>query len=67
MTSTSRRPWAAIKTLFAVYFTITTSAQWRLCGYGKDELATETVLRIAAGKETLTKAEMERVATPGRS
>ena len=58
---TSRRPWSALRALFAVYFKITSSAQWRLCGYGRDDLAQETVLRIADGKEKLTEAERVRV------
>ena len=58
---TSGRPWAAIRTLAAVYFGITSSAQWRLCGYGRDDLAVETVLRIADRREELTQAERERI------
>jgi dimethylaniline monooxygenase (N-oxide forming) len=53
-------PLKAFAVLNAVWFGIPSSAQWRLCGHGKKEkLAEETVLRIAAGKEGLAKAELE--------
>ncbi|CAJ2504557.1 Uu.00g119510.m01.CDS01 [Anthostomella pinea] len=59
-------PWKALKTLNAVYFGITSSAQWRLCGHGKDEmLARETVLRIADGKETLSQEEVKLLSKTG--
>lgn len=52
-------PLRALSTLNAVWFGIPSSAQWRLCGHGaKPKLAEETVLRIAAGKESLSKAEL---------
>ncbi|KAI0011409.1 flavin-containing monooxygenase [Xylariaceae sp. FL0662B] len=55
----SGSPWKAFKTLNAVYFGILSSAQWRLFGHGKNEkLARETVLRVADGKEELSKEEL---------
>jgi len=52
-------PIRALSVLNAVWFGIPSSAQWRLCGYGaKRKLAEETVLRIAAGKKKLSKAEL---------
>ncbi|KAI1077465.1 flavin-containing monooxygenase [Whalleya microplaca] len=55
----SGSPWKAFKTLNAVYFSIMSSAQWRLCGYGKNEkLARETVLRVADGKAELSEDEL---------
>ncbi|KAI5922338.1 flavin-binding monooxygenase-like family protein [Camillea tinctor] len=58
----SGAPWKALKTLNAVYFGIASSAQWRLCGYGSNqELARETVLRIAEGKEKLSDEEVKYV------
>ncbi|KAI0468927.1 flavin-containing monooxygenase [Xylaria cf. heliscus] len=51
-------PWKALQTLNAVYFGITSSAQWRLCGYGSNpEQARETIVRIASGKEEMSSAE----------
>ncbi|KAI1500021.1 flavin-binding monooxygenase-like family protein [Biscogniauxia marginata] len=56
----SGNPWKALKTLNAVYFGIASSAQWRLCGYGRNEkLARETVLRIAEGKDKLSDEEVK--------
>jgi dimethylaniline monooxygenase (N-oxide forming) len=47
-----------LRTLAGVYFGTPSSAQWRLFGYGKkEELARETVLRIAARKGELSKKE----------
>ncbi|KAI0475767.1 flavin-containing monooxygenase [Xylariaceae sp. FL0804] len=55
---TSGRPWRALRTLNAVYFGLTSSAQWRLCGHGRDErLARATVLRIASGGAELSDEE----------
>ncbi|OIW23435.1 flavin-containing monooxygenase, partial [Coniochaeta ligniaria NRRL 30616] len=52
-------PLKAFSILNAVWFGIPSSAQWRLLGHGsKRKLAEETVLRIAGGKETLSKAEL---------
>lgn len=56
---TSGHPWRAFKVLSAVWFGIPSAAQWRLFGHGADEaLATETLLRIAAGGETLSEKEI---------
>jgi dimethylaniline monooxygenase (N-oxide forming) len=53
-------PIKALSILNAVWFGIPSSAQWRLCGYGKKEkLAEETVLRIAGQKQDLSKAELK--------
>ncbi|KAI1261580.1 flavin-containing monooxygenase [Xylariaceae sp. FL1019] len=55
---TSGSPWKALQALNAVFFGTTSSAQWRLCGYGSDPtLARETVLRIANGKNEFTTEE----------
>ncbi|KAI0161976.1 flavin-containing monooxygenase [Xylariaceae sp. FL1272] len=55
---TSGSPWKALQALNAVFFGITSSAQWRLCGYGSDpKSARETVLRIASGKDEFTAEE----------
>jgi dimethylaniline monooxygenase (N-oxide forming) len=57
---TSGSPMRALSLLWAVYFDIPSSAQWRLCGQGSNkELASETVLRIAKGKEELSVKEKE--------
>lgn len=54
-----RNPWRAWQVLSAVWFGIPSAAQWRLFGHGADEaLATETVLRIAAGGERLSEKEV---------
>ncbi|KAK8104795.1 Flavin-binding monooxygenase-like family protein [Apiospora kogelbergensis] len=51
---------ARLRTLNAVYFDVTSSAQWRLCGRGaKPELARETILRISRGDKELSKRERE--------
>ncbi|ORY55628.1 flavin-binding monooxygenase-like family protein [Pseudomassariella vexata] len=56
----SGSPLRALSTLSAVYFGLTSSAQWRLFGHGrKEELARETVLRIAGEKGEMTKRERE--------
>lgn len=56
---TSGHPWRALKVLKAVWFGIPSAAQWRLFGHGaQHDLATETLLRIAAGGETLSKNEL---------
>ncbi|KAI1328661.1 flavin-containing monooxygenase [Xylariaceae sp. FL0255] len=56
-------PWKALQTLNAVFFGITSSAQWRLCGQGSDEkIARETILRIAGGKHEFCPAEKKRFA-----
>ncbi|KAF3760446.1 FAD/NAD(P)-binding domain-containing protein [Cryphonectria parasitica EP155] len=56
---TSGHPWRALKVLNAVWFGIPSAAQWRLFGYGaKEELAVETVLRIAAGRDQLSQGEV---------
>lgn len=53
-------PLRALSILNAVWFGIPSSAQWRLLGHGnKQKLAEETVLRIAGGKEGLSKAEVK--------
>ncbi|PSR85882.1 dimethylaniline monooxygenase 1 [Coniella lustricola] len=55
---TSGHPWRALKVLDAVWFGIPSAAQWRLFGYGaKEELAEETLLRIAAGRDALSEGE----------
>ena len=55
---TSGHPWRALQVLNAVWFGIPSSAQWRLCGYGsKEELATATLLRTAAGEAGLSGSE----------
>ena len=55
---TSSNPWKAMKILNAVWFGIPSSAQWRLTGHGKKEqLARETVLRIADAKQELSRGE----------
>jgi dimethylaniline monooxygenase (N-oxide forming) len=52
---TSGEPLRALSVLSAVYMDVTSSAQWRLCGHGKNqELARETVLRISRGKGELS-------------
>ncbi|KAH9884010.1 flavin-containing monooxygenase [Xylariomycetidae sp. FL2044] len=57
---TGGSPLAGLKTLGAVYFGITNSAQWRLFGHGrKTELARETLFRIADGKDELSKGELK--------
>ncbi|KAH6646023.1 flavin-binding monooxygenase-like family protein [Truncatella angustata] len=57
---TSGRPFEALSVLIAVYFEITSSAQWRLLGHGKKpDLAKATVLRISSGKEKFTAKEEE--------
>ena len=59
---TSGNPWQAVKVLNAVWFSLPSSAQWRLCGQGaKYTLARDMVLRIAAGKDQLTDLEIEAV------
>lgn len=56
---TSGHPLRALKVLNAVWFGIPSAAQWRLFGHGADEaLATETLLRIADGGETLSEKEV---------
>lgn len=56
---TSGHPWRALRVLGAVWFGIPSAAQWRLFGYGaKEELATETLLRVAAGGEGLSEGEI---------
>ncbi|KAI0015098.1 flavin-containing monooxygenase [Xylariomycetidae sp. FL0641] len=56
----SGHPWRALKTLNAVYFGLTSSAQWRLFGHGKNaRLAEATVLRTAAGKGKLSDQEVK--------
>lgn len=56
---TSGHPWRALRVLNAVWFGIPSAAQWRLFGEGaSEELATETVLRIAEGKEALSEGEV---------
>ena len=58
----SGHPWKALGVLNAVYFAITSSAQWRLFGRGaKYDLASETVLRVAGGAETLSAAEVKEL------
>jgi len=53
-------PIRALSVFKAVYFGIPSSSQWRLLGYGNNEkLAEATVLRIAHGKEKLSKVEEE--------
>ncbi|KAI1864667.1 hypothetical protein JX265_008391 [Neoarthrinium moseri] len=48
---TSGRALQSLSVLSAVYFDVTSSAQWRLLGRGKNEdLARETVLRVSSGK-----------------
>jgi dimethylaniline monooxygenase (N-oxide forming) len=60
---TSGHPLRALSVLSAVYLDVTSSAQWRLCGYGKnEELARETVLRISGGKGELSVKEKELLA-----
>lgn len=57
---TTGHPWRALRVLNAVWFGIPSAAQWRLFGYGaKEELATETLLRIAAGAKTLSDGEVK--------
>lgn len=59
----SGHPWRALKVLNAVWFGIPSAAQWRLFGYGaKEKLATETLLRIAGGKERLSDGEVHLLA-----
>jgi dimethylaniline monooxygenase (N-oxide forming) len=54
----SGNPWKALRTLTGVYFGLTSSAQWRLCGRGSNpEQARETILRIVDGKGELSAAE----------
>lgn len=56
---TSGHPWRALQVLNAVWFGIPSAAQWRLFGHGADEeLATATLLRVAAGGETLSENEV---------
>lgn len=65
---TSGRPLQSLGVLRAVYFEITSSAQWRLLGHGKvPELARETVLRISSGKEEYTVKERESLGRVGSS
>lgn len=60
-------PLKAWRILNAVWFGIPSSAQWRLCGSGKkQELAEETLLRIAAEKTTLSKGEVEHLGLASR-
>ncbi|KAL0942994.1 dimethylaniline monooxygenase [Colletotrichum truncatum] len=55
---TTGKPLRALKVYLAVFFEIQVSAQWRLFGAGsKTELAEETLLRVAAGKEALSDGE----------
>lgn len=55
---TSGHPLTSLAVLASVYLDITSSAQWRLLGHGaSEELARETVLRIAGGKEEFTAKE----------
>lgn len=57
---TSGHPWRAFKVLNAVWFGIPSAAQWRLFGHGaQEELAVETLLRIADGGETLSEKEAQ--------
>ncbi|KAJ4419280.1 hypothetical protein N0V82_005083 [Gnomoniopsis sp. IMI 355080] len=59
----SGHPWRSLKVLNAVWFGIPSSAQWRLFGYGaKEKLATETLLRIAGGKEKFSDGEVKLLA-----
>lgn len=59
---TSGHPWRSFKVLNAVWFGIPSAAQWRLFGYGaKEDLAVETLLRIAAGGGTLSKGELKHL------
>ncbi|KAI3321570.1 flavin-containing monooxygenase [Xylariaceae sp. AK1471] len=54
----SGSPLKTLQTLTAVYFGITSSAQWRLCGHGSNpEQARETILRTASGKGEMSSAE----------
>ncbi len=56
-------PWKALMVLNAVWFGIPSSAQWRLFGHGKqDDLAVETVLRIAGEEGKLRRKEVEALA-----
>ena len=56
----SGNPIRGLQLLNAVWFGVSSSAQWRLYGHGaKAELARETVLRIAGGKATLAKKEID--------
>lgn len=60
---TSGHPWRALKVLNAVWFGVPSAAQWRLFGYGaKEELAVETLLRIGAEGEALSKGELDQLA-----
>ncbi|CAN8105720.1 unnamed protein product [Discula destructiva] len=55
----SGHPWRSLQVLNAVWFGIPSGAQWRLFGYGaKEGLATETLLRIGRGGETLSDGEV---------
>lgn len=59
----SGHPWRSLQVLNAVWFGIPSAAQWRLFGYGaKERLATETLLRIAGGKEKLSDGEVQFLA-----
>ena len=61
---TSGHPWQALKVLNAVWFGIPSAAQWRLFGYGaKRELAVETLLRIGSEGKTLSKGELDHLAS----
>lgn len=56
----SGHPWRAFQVLSAVWFGIPSAAQWRLFGHGaQEELATETLLRIADGRGTLSEKEVQ--------
>ncbi|KAK8043391.1 hypothetical protein PG993_005821 [Apiospora rasikravindrae] len=49
-----------LRNLSAVYFDVTSNAQWRLCGRGANpELAVETILRTARGDKEFSKREKE--------
>ncbi|KAI8226950.1 hypothetical protein K4K55_008236 [Colletotrichum sp. SAR 10_96] len=59
---TSGKPVRAFKVYSAVFFEIQTGAQWRLSGLGSStELAEETLLRIAAGRNGLSEGEKAHI------
>lgn len=61
-------PLRAISVLKAVYFGITSPAQFRLFGHGKNsKLATATLLRLANNGKELSEEEKKELGTSGAS